>query len=414
MDFNHEGVFMNALEELDGKRILVTGGTGFIGGRLVEILKTEYNVNVRVLVSNFANVARIARFSIDMIKGDICNPEEVDRAVDGCDFVFHCAYGNKGSSEDRRRINIEGTKNILSSSLKHNVTKVVYLSTIMVYGDTPDGEIDETAPRKYSGGLYSDTKLEAENLVFDFHKREKLPVTILQPTAVYGPFSPIWSTNVIDRLKKGIVMLINNGDGLCNGVFIDDMVNAMLLAAVNENSDGNAFIISGEEPITWKEFYGYYENMLGYTSTKGTTTIDAAAITKKLQIKKSLLKLVKEDANLRAKLLETPLVNNIRKTAMSILPGSVLHSIRMRIKVNGQTKPKTKQVNDQNIEGNKPIHPMADAEIKFYKSKSHFKIDKAKRVLGYEPNYSFEAGMKITRQWAESANLLEKELEYVK
>ncbi|MEX2402862.1 MAG: NAD-dependent epimerase/dehydratase family protein [Balneolales bacterium] len=405
---------MNWPDELNGKQVLITGGTGFIGGRLVEILKTDYDVNVRVLVSNMANVARIARFSVDMIKGDICNPEEVERAVDGCDYVFHCAYGNKGTQENRRRINIEGTRNILAASLNHNVKKVIYLSTIMVYGDTPNAEIDETAPRKFSGGVYSDTKIEAENLAFDYHTNKGLPVTILQPTAVYGPFAPVWSTNVIDKLKKGTVMLINKGEGLCNGVYIDDVVNAILLAAVNKDAEGKAFIISGNQPVSWKEFYSYYENMLGCSSTQDISEADATVYMARLRTRKSLLKVLREDKKMLSSLLETPFISNIRKAAMKILPQPVLFSINKKLKGNAHAQATAKKDSGINHKPLKPVHAISDADIQFFKTKAHFKIDKAKKVLGYEPRYNFEDGMKLTELWAEAANLLDKNPQHVK
>jgi len=98
--------------DFSGKRVLVTGGTGFIGGRLVEKLVSCHDAKVRVLVRNYANAARIARMPIKMIHGDINNLEDVCNAVEGCDVVFHCAYGNSGSDNKRQEVNIEGTRNI--------------------------------------------------------------------------------------------------------------------------------------------------------------------------------------------------------------------------------------------------------------------------------------------------------------
>ncbi|MEX0778250.1 MAG: NAD-dependent epimerase/dehydratase family protein [Balneolales bacterium] len=401
---------MKVLDNITGKRILITGGTGFIGGRLVEILKTEYDVNVRVMVSNFANIARIARFKIDMLQGDICNNSEVERAVDGCDYVFHCAYGNKGSKEDRRRINVQGTENVLSACLKYDVKRIVHLSTVMVYGDTPDTEIDETYPTKPSGGLYSDTKLEAEKLINEYYERDNLSAAILQPTAVYGPYAPVWGKDTIDKLRTGKVLLINGGEGLCNGVYIDDLISAMLLAAVNNEADGNKFIISGDQPITWKKYYSYYESMLGKAATIEMSEADAIACMGRLRTRKSLFKLLREDTVIRAKLFETPLISNFRKAAIKILPEPALHIINKKIKGNingkGQSKDVVEKQKKMNGFDNKLIHLMSKKDIQFFKSRTHFKTDKAKNILGYTPRYDFELGMKITGLWADSANLL--------
>ena len=76
--------------DLSGKRVLVTGGTGFIGGRLIERLVVDYKADVRALVRNFARASRIARFPIQMVHGDVINPSDVNQAADGCEFIFHC------------------------------------------------------------------------------------------------------------------------------------------------------------------------------------------------------------------------------------------------------------------------------------------------------------------------------------
>ena len=396
---------MNSMYAIEGKKILITGGTGFIGGRLVEILKTRYNVDVRVLVSTYANVSRIARFSIDIFKGDLCSREDVHNAVEGCDMVFHCAYGNKGSQEDKRKVNVEGTRNVLAACRDHDIQRLVHLSTIMVYGHTRDGILDENAPRAGTGGTYSDTKLEAEKLVMDYYKNEGVPATILQPTAVYGPYAPVWGVNVLAQLKTGTTVLINNGEGLCNCVYIDDLINAMLLAAVHDDAPGESFIISGDEPVTWREFYGHFERMLGYDCTIGMSEADAIAYMTRLQTRKSLIRTLGEDAEFRARLLETPMFSNMAKAANRFLPEKALQSIKQKVKKNGNGKAK-KEPSSNGQANHRPVHPMSDDQIRFFAAKTRFSIDKAKSVLGYKPQYDISTGMNITEKWSEAANLL--------
>ena len=92
---------------LDGKKVLVTGGTGFIGSRLVEKLVLEHQARVRVLVRNFVNAPRIARFPIEMVPGDLSDPVSVQKAVQNCDVVFHCAYDFAGNTEEQKRVGVE-------------------------------------------------------------------------------------------------------------------------------------------------------------------------------------------------------------------------------------------------------------------------------------------------------------------
>jgi len=218
---------------LAGSRVLVTGATGFIGGRLVERLVLEHGAEVRALVRNLAGAARLARFpsgSVTVLRGDVTNPADLERAADGCDLVFHCAYGTSGSQKHRSRVNTEGTRRVLAAAQAAGARRIVHLSTLMVYGATADGDLDETAPRQPFGNPYSDSKLEAERIVLS----SGLPVAVLQPTAVYGPYGGVWTETVLKALKAGRQILINGGDGLANPVYVDDLVSAMLLAAVRD------------------------------------------------------------------------------------------------------------------------------------------------------------------------------------
>ena len=240
---------------LSGKRILVTGGTGFIGSRLIERLVLEENAEARVLVHHPAHAARVARLPVAIVQGDVLDAADLERAAEGCEMIFHCAYGTSPDETLQRRVNVEGTRNVFDAALGAKVKRVVHFSTLMVYGVTADGDLDETAPRRYFGNAYSDSKLDAEKLAFDYIRRHHLAVVILQPTAVYGPFALQWTQNVLEKMKTGRMILVDGGEGLRNAVYIDDLVSAALLAAVKEQAVGEAFLISGEAPVTWIEFY---------------------------------------------------------------------------------------------------------------------------------------------------------------
>ena len=122
------------------RRILVTGASGFIGGRVVEKLVRDRGARVRALVRDVAGAARIARFPVELVRGDVTDPPSVRAAASGCQAIIHCAYGNRGSATERHAVNVAGTRNVLDAAVAAQVDRVVHLSTLVVYGLTPEPE----------------------------------------------------------------------------------------------------------------------------------------------------------------------------------------------------------------------------------------------------------------------------------
>lgn len=391
--------------DLSDRRILVTGGTGFIGGRLVETLVTECKAKVRVLVRNFSSAGQLARFPVEMVHGDVLHSPDVEQAAKDCDLIFHCAYGNSGEADAQRRVNIEGTKNVLAAALNHRVKRIVHLSSFMVYGVTPDGDLDETCAQRYFGDVYADSKLDAEKFVLDYGRQHGVPAVILQPTAVYGPYSPAWTIRVLRTLQTGRMILVNGGDGLCNGVYVDDVVAASILAGVRENAVGETFLISSEEPVTWKRFYEKHEQMLGVTATVSMSADEARMYYKQKQSRKGILRetiaILREDANVRQRVLRTREMSTLRNIAGRIVPGRFLHMKKPQVVVNNDK-------NWQQSEGKseQPINPLSPIMIDLHIPKTRVRIDKAKRILGYQPVFDFDSGLDLTEKWARWANLL--------
>ena len=384
---------------LAGRRVLVTGATGFIGGRLVERLIVEHGAEVRVLVRNLAAAARLARFPVTVLRGDITSSPDLAVAIQGCDAVFHCAYGTSGSQKHRAYINREGTRRVLEASRAANVGRIVYLSTLMVYGQTTDGDLDETAPRRRFGNAYSDSKLEAEQIALT----SGLPVAVLQPTAVYGPYGGVWTESVIRALKAGRQILINGGEGLGNAVYVDDLVSAMLLAAVQDAAVGEAFLISGEEPVTWRELYGRFERMLGMERrTVDMTEAEALAFWRQWKRAQphavgEALRILKSEQPIRERIERTREGVWLREMASTVLPEKVQQRIKAGLGSGGRPSRTAAEL---------PIHPLSPEMIGFFRPRTRVRIDKAKRLLGYRPAFDFETGMDLTEKWARWANLL--------
>lgn len=391
----------NEKTKLNGKKILVTGGTGFIGGHLVELLVMKYHADVRVLVKNFTNASRIARYPVKMIRGDITDIDSVRKAMKGCEIVFHCAFGSSGTRKKKKEITITGTENVLITALEQNVKRVVHVSTMSVYGKTKDGDYDESAKRRKSKDSYADTKLKAENLAFHYFKKYGLPVSIIQPTIVYGPYAGSWTLFPIHQLTTGRIILVEGGTGICNAVYVDDVVQAMILAATKEEAVGQAFLISSEKPTTWKNFYGAYEKMLGFKSTISLPldkTLEFYNFNKKIQQiynRKQVLNSLRDPYFLE-NLIKLPFFSQTHRILEEFLPPSRWNQIK-----NYVTKTQTNYQKPP-----KPIHPLAKDEAEFFRARTRFSIDKAKKLLNYKPSYDLNTGMKNTRLWVKYSDIL--------
>lgn len=261
---------------LNNKKVLVTGATGFIGGRLVERIILGYpDARIRVLLRSFTKAAKISRFdNIDFIKGDIKNKDDVIKATEGVDIIFHCAYGDKS-------VIVDGLKNICDAALSNKVKKIVYLSTISVFGESDSKVIDDSFPLKSGGDEYSESKIESEKIAMNYFGKNKLPISIIRPTIVYGPNSGNWTTKFIEMIKKNELFLIDGGQGVCNHVYIDNLIDGIMLAAKDADSNGKAYTISDGCKTTWKEFLSYYSNIIGCGQLEDYSMQELRSIKKK-------------------------------------------------------------------------------------------------------------------------------------
>jgi nucleoside-diphosphate-sugar epimerase len=378
--------------------VLVTGGGGFIGGRLVARLASECSAQVRVLVRSYGSAARIARFPIDIMRGDVTVSDDVDRAAAGCDVLFHCAYGKDGSDAERRRATRAGVENVVAAARRHGASRVVHTSTVAVYGDFAGAQLDETAPRRRTGDTYGDSKVAAEEAALAAWRRGGVPVSVIQPTIVYGPFGFTFTVNPLQQLQTGRIILVNGGTGSCNAVYVDDVVAALVLAAVKDEAVGEAFLISGPAPTTWREFYGSYERMLGVSGTVCMSVAESLAHYRAARrgsrgLVSEALRVLAEPDN-RRRLASTRAGSWLARGARSIL-GSRMRG-PMKTWTNGH---QVQRAGDT-------IHPVRPARVTLFAAPTVVRIDKAAALLGYRPAFDLDAGMAHTRAWAQWANLL--------
>jgi nucleoside-diphosphate-sugar epimerase len=270
-----------------------------------------------------------------------------------------------------------------------------------VYGNTPDGPLDETAPRRKTGFAYGDSKIEAEETAFRYLTRG-LSVAVVQPTVVYGPFGTTFTVKPLQELKSGRVILVNDGDGLANLVYVDDVVSGMIVAAVHEGAHGESFLISGPEPATWRSFYAALEAMLGRPATVSMTADEALRYFRAAEgggsMAGQLLKALRHPAVKRR--VASTREGRLAIRAFHLLPAAV----RARITGPGVAVAGIDAASPS--PGEPPIHLLHPSKIVFMASKTRVRIDKARRVLGFAPQFDFTRGTELTGAWAKWANLL--------
>jgi len=190
----------------------------------------------------------------------------IRRAMSDCEIAFHCAaliHDATAKGEEFRRVNVEGTRNVLEAAAEAGVIRFIHLSSIGVYGVSPKEGTQETDPHQPSGDPYCDSKIEAERVALRFAEKKRLAVVIIRPANVYGPRSSFWTIALLEMIKAGKLQMIDDGNGMSNHVYIDNLIDAMLLATRNDITSGEAFIISDGVNTSWKDFLGHYTRMLG-------------------------------------------------------------------------------------------------------------------------------------------------------
>jgi len=326
-------------------KVLVTGGTGFTGKALVERLLNEGHEVVSLDYKEGLKTDDLRKAGAEVIIGSVADKEIVDKSMRGVDVVHHLAAAFRELNVPNSyydEINVGGTRTVLEAAEKYNVKKVIYCSTCGVHGNVLNPPANEDAPIA-AADYYQQTKYAAEPVVKEFADKG-MKTVILRPTAIYGPGDPERFFMIFKRVYNGKFPMFGSGKTLYHPLYVENLVDAHMLAMEPGNGDGQTYLIADEEYVS-------IENLV-------------QRVGKALEVDVSI-----------PHFPIWPL----------IIAGHVFEKICKPFKI---------------------APPIFPRRVDWYRQNRAFDISKAKKELGYEPKVGLDEGLKRTAIWYKSEGYL--------
>jgi nucleoside-diphosphate-sugar epimerase len=239
--------------------VLVTGGCGFLGRALVAQILAQTSWSVKVLALPQEHVPNHWGLRVDVIRGDITNPKEVNDAVLGCRTVFHLAamVGDAGRDEDHEQVTVGGTAHVFDAAKRHG-SAVVLTTSICAYGDAIQrGVCHERTPLGKAQGPYGRAKQRQEQLAERFIEQGGL-VCVVRPANIVGPGSGPWLLDAAHALRQGLPALVGGGRGNAALAVVDNVADFLLFVSTRPGAFGQVFNVHDGLPVTWQ---GYFEDL---------------------------------------------------------------------------------------------------------------------------------------------------------
>lgn len=243
--------------------VLVTGATGFVGGHLVQLL-VRHGHEVKALARQTSDTSFLKKLSVEIVGGDIRDEAAMKQAMAGCQCVYHLAAKttkDRLSKKDYYAHNVQGTKNVAQAALDAGVSRLVYASTVGVYGTVRNSSIDEnTAPNPDS--YYRETKLGGEKEILRLHRDSGLPVVVARLGSVFGPGSCSW-LDLCRKIVRGKFRIIGAGENYDHMVYVEDLVEGVRRCGETKGVEGRTYIITGSQPAKLRQVLEIIAKELG-------------------------------------------------------------------------------------------------------------------------------------------------------
>lgn len=245
-------------------RIFITGATGFVGTHLVRRLaQTEHELHC--LVRGTSNTSQLQESGATLVIGDVTDKDSLLEGMTGCDWVVNLANIYSLWEPDSRiysDVNIEGTRNVMECALETGVSKVVHLSTVLVYGkpaECPFTELSPVGPVRFSE--YARTKYEGDLIAWDLFENKGLPVVMIYPGMVVGPGNPKFGAQLVRNLVERRMPIRAFDNRVTSMVYVDDVVEAIIRALEKEDNTGEKYLLS--QQLSYRELYRMVSDISG-------------------------------------------------------------------------------------------------------------------------------------------------------
>lgn len=379
------------------RRILVTGASGFLGCRLSEHLRLEHDVTVRGMIHRPERAMRLARLDVELVRGDLADASSLAAAMNGCDAVVHCAIASGGSPDAYRFLTGRATGTVAQAALDARVERFVHISSVAVHGYAPPKKVvDEETEMHFTGDAYADGKIEAEEEIAAAAGRG-LPVVVLRPTNIFGPYSTTFTINPIEDLKNGRVALVGDGSGAANTAYVDNVVHAIVLALRSDRAIGERFVVSDDDGTTWRELYDAYVRLISRDCEIRSAPFEAL-----FPAEPEVAGSSRHSARsmIRSLTIDRPAIRAVGRGALAPLP-------RVKDRLFDLLVPPAPATSARAIEvvevppDSLPSRGWAEIQS----SGTHYSAQKARDVLGYEPPVPFGLAIELTGEWLRFARL---------